>query len=214
MYIAWMSSQPWQRSSKTLHRKRCKTVLVLSSLKTYDIFFECLVVSASSGPRDFFWFISMTGVQVCCTRVTKISSWHTNDLDRKNCLWNSGFYYYGLMVLELLSEWQLLCTCVSSVATWKEAKHCCFIMQKSPWNRCTKCFAWWLVSGGPHKTVKWRMGTCLRQYFRKMCFSSFSCSWTLLSLYQVQPQQPAWNRHHCNQRWRLWLCGESTRVGQ
>ena len=36
---SWMSSQPWQNYSKILHSNRWKAVLVLSSLKTYNINF-------------------------------------------------------------------------------------------------------------------------------------------------------------------------------
>ena len=43
-----MSSQPWRKSSKRLHSNRWKAVLALSSLN--DIFFECFVASAYSGP--------------------------------------------------------------------------------------------------------------------------------------------------------------------
>ena len=46
----WMVLQPWLKSPKGLYSNKWKGVLVLSSLKTYDnIFFECFVISASSG---------------------------------------------------------------------------------------------------------------------------------------------------------------------
>ena len=44
-----MSSQAWQKSSKCLQSSRWKAVLVLSSLKTDNIFFDCFIASASSG---------------------------------------------------------------------------------------------------------------------------------------------------------------------
>ena len=41
--LYFMNELPWEKSSKTLHSNRWKAILVLSSLKTYTIFFECFV---------------------------------------------------------------------------------------------------------------------------------------------------------------------------
>ena len=47
---SWMSSQPWRKSSKSLHSNRWKAVLVLLALKTDNgIFFDCFSI---------FWTVS------------------------------------------------------------------------------------------------------------------------------------------------------------
>ena len=50
----WMSLQPRPKSSKSLLSNRWKAVLVLSSLKTYNISFGYFIVSVSSGPLWLF----------------------------------------------------------------------------------------------------------------------------------------------------------------
>ena len=95
-----MSSQWWQKSSKSLHTNQWKAVIILSSLITYDIFFECFIASVSSGS-----FRTLFSRLLSCQLVTyyEIGLTFFRNVSQ---LWSPPHSYDNVLECFWLAQWQ------------------------------------------------------------------------------------------------------------